>query len=541
MALEIQIAFQGGGAKLCDLLAAAEAIQELENEGEIRVTRVAGTSAGSIAACLLGHKDSIRLSIGKLQSKGASILQGMGSADLGLLALIRIARGYPIVREKPFRKLLQILFKGYDRIKDLGLPVFILASDILSSGKHVFAPDAMLVSSIADSCGLPFVFRSSGYMAASRYVDGGICENLPSDELLPEVAQFGPVVAVSFLATAEAEHPDNTVDFMKLLVNTSINNSILRAQRILGDSAVHRIETDIDTFDFQRALASLEGDHYTRVKLECRNWFRGFVLTSQGGRQQLMVGGPGPRPQAIVTDIMDKIARLYESQAQNVKMKIVRSAFIVTAFSLIKKGEAQYGSPDVLRLEYEVEPLEASLSSFALTIGSDQQVAGPASWTVTGPDLNACPFVAIPMDSKAAYPSGALAPFSFKHENEIALFFTPPLLPEVGSYRIIQQEIRLGAMNPLKEVGKDFLTLLNQKPVPYSSAMLILYVPECFPLVNAVQYTEDKTLNVVEGRPMSAAELNAFGPPPPGFRAIGWVAVEAVKPEHSLATSFLAH
>ena len=33
--LQIQLAIQGGGAKLCALLAAAEAVQELEAEGKI--------------------------------------------------------------------------------------------------------------------------------------------------------------------------------------------------------------------------------------------------------------------------------------------------------------------------------------------------------------------------------------------------------------------------------------------------------------------------------------------------------------------------
>src|SRR5687767_2418273 len=50
--IKIQLALQGGGAKLCGLLAAMDAVQELHRRGIIQVTRIAGTSAGSIAACL---------------------------------------------------------------------------------------------------------------------------------------------------------------------------------------------------------------------------------------------------------------------------------------------------------------------------------------------------------------------------------------------------------------------------------------------------------------------------------------------------------
>ena len=51
---KIQLAIQGGGAKICDLLAAAEVVQELVAAGELQVTRVAGTSAGAIVACMIG-------------------------------------------------------------------------------------------------------------------------------------------------------------------------------------------------------------------------------------------------------------------------------------------------------------------------------------------------------------------------------------------------------------------------------------------------------------------------------------------------------
>src|SRR5258708_2197430 len=58
MPVNVQLAFQGGGAKICDLLAAAEVVEQLWNDGRLNVTRVAGTSAGSIVACILGSDKS---------------------------------------------------------------------------------------------------------------------------------------------------------------------------------------------------------------------------------------------------------------------------------------------------------------------------------------------------------------------------------------------------------------------------------------------------------------------------------------------------
>jgi predicted acylesterase/phospholipase RssA len=56
MPRNVSIAFQGGGARLVPLIAAAHAISELEGRGDLRVQAVSGSSAGSLAAFLLAAK-----------------------------------------------------------------------------------------------------------------------------------------------------------------------------------------------------------------------------------------------------------------------------------------------------------------------------------------------------------------------------------------------------------------------------------------------------------------------------------------------------
>jgi predicted acylesterase/phospholipase RssA len=51
--LRVQVAFQGGGARLIGLLPVVEQLLLAEKAGHIEITRVAGTSAGAIAAALL--------------------------------------------------------------------------------------------------------------------------------------------------------------------------------------------------------------------------------------------------------------------------------------------------------------------------------------------------------------------------------------------------------------------------------------------------------------------------------------------------------
>jgi len=46
MPVPIQLALQGGGAKITYLIAALEALQELEQAGKVKVTRIAGSAGG---------------------------------------------------------------------------------------------------------------------------------------------------------------------------------------------------------------------------------------------------------------------------------------------------------------------------------------------------------------------------------------------------------------------------------------------------------------------------------------------------------------
>ncbi len=52
MPRKVKLALQGGGAKITSILAAMEAVEKLEENGEIEVTEIAGTSAGAIIAVL---------------------------------------------------------------------------------------------------------------------------------------------------------------------------------------------------------------------------------------------------------------------------------------------------------------------------------------------------------------------------------------------------------------------------------------------------------------------------------------------------------
>ena len=58
-AVPVQVVFQGGGAKLCVLMAVCEVLKEFQSQGRIVINRVAGSSAGGIAAAMLSSNKPI--------------------------------------------------------------------------------------------------------------------------------------------------------------------------------------------------------------------------------------------------------------------------------------------------------------------------------------------------------------------------------------------------------------------------------------------------------------------------------------------------
>lgn len=77
MTMKIQLAIQGGGAKIASLMAVMEAVQSLEVERVLKVSRIAGTSAGSLIGCLFAAGIS-------MQTLRASLLGGVGKSLIGL-------------------------------------------------------------------------------------------------------------------------------------------------------------------------------------------------------------------------------------------------------------------------------------------------------------------------------------------------------------------------------------------------------------------------------------------------------------------------
>lgn len=291
MSMPIQLAIQGGGAKLMALLAAMEAVEEMEGK-VVDVKRLCGTSAGAIVACL--YAAGVKMEVAKTElvnafhGKIAELFPIPGDFGFGW----HIWKRNEIWSAEPVRKVFSNLFesKKVKIMRDLKIPTAIIASDLTSSNPVTRSswgtPDLSVVQALLDSMALPFFFRMWNDNENPVYVDGGICNNLPSSVLLDEYeagvtaaqrAARGEVYAFSFPPDGVARIK-SAKDFAFALVNTAIDSAIQREKSRLA-GRVHEIRTSLTTLDFDDAL-KMDPAAYREIKKDAAEFFQNHASGS---------------------------------------------------------------------------------------------------------------------------------------------------------------------------------------------------------------------------------------------------------------------
>ncbi len=535
--LKIQLAIQGGGAKICALIAAAEALQDLEEAGKIEITRLAGTSAGAIVACFLAPRDPpIRVIRQRLSDLGESELRKTFPHRTRTGMMGRILFGNPVYDAKKLRGFLEKFF-GDKKIGELKRPVFIKAADLLrGKGKSFTAKDdEFVIDRLVDSCALPFVLRAWRNIGTYPLVDGGICENLPSDDLIDESDEHGEVVAISFRNRGVPKAPEGLWEFSMALIETAINNSMERAKRSLRSGSIINLETHMSTFDFgDKLTAALDenSDHYKLIKLEVEKWFdKTFLVQQDPAKQTLIVGDPWKAgestPEGMGT--MADLREVYLRQHHDARFEISRSAMVITANSLLGKDDPRADTPDIVRQVVDLKPVDLPIYCYRLRLGAHPNAVfeDRASWTVrdaNGEPVETCAFPIADPQAPEEDGSESNGPKP-DYARDVLLFFLPPLAVDDESrkpYRVSQQTLVTGAMAPLRVKGRDGLANTNTRPSgDVGRTDIVLFVPTSFPKIRWMPLDEPgaEVLAPVE---MSQGQIQAYGEPPPGFLALGW-------------------
>lgn len=519
---DVQVAFQGGGAKLCALLAAAEALEQAASgdEAKLNVTRVAGTSAGSIVAVLYAAKIPAARTRERLQLLGPKIIDKVTPKRSFLSIGWRIARSIPLYEEAKLREVLSDLLKldgkQFERFSDLAIPVLLTATDIRNGEKKIrgLDPADHLIDAIVDSCAIPFAFRTD--KQGGTIVDGGICENLPAGELVAERETKGTVIAFSFKRMGVRQAPSGVLGYAASLLNAAIDNSVERAAKQVGESHVFPISTDIGTFDFAQALdAGLGNDHYGRIRGECSAWLAALVRS--WAKRTVVVD-------LTMDALMGKIERVHELRYDPENVRMVKSSLIVTANCLCQSDEARAAQPDDVDQEFQLLPVNRPLATYSLSLRSlaTSPVSGDIGFEVSDKDLKQVECTVIPIVK-----SGVKG----ETDRKFLFFFSPALKPEDGPYTLRVHNTQMGSMAGLSNaMRKDWLKLQFTHSSRVDKLDFVVYLPEEFsqaPMMDLdLELQRDRVTGASsqykEGRAMTSAELLPYHLPPSGYVKRGW-------------------
>jgi predicted acylesterase/phospholipase RssA len=280
MLRDVQVVLQGGGARLSDLIAVGEVLDELRSAEKINITRVAGTSAGSIVACMLASGIPMSHFKGILQREAPKALKGIFLASFKPIIYWRIIRGRPILSEDVFRRLLETLFtyqnRRYRSFAQLSVPAYVVTTNLRDSTREVHGllrNEDNFISAIVDSCSLPFAFRT--YREKDRSVDGGICANLPGQELIDDLGRHDPILGISFEKNEDSKFPSKLFEYACSLLFTAMDNSVRAAKDQIekNGGSVFLINSKTKTFDFAKAIEDINGStDYELVKARSKEW-----------------------------------------------------------------------------------------------------------------------------------------------------------------------------------------------------------------------------------------------------------------------------
>ena len=224
MPTELNVVFQGGGAKLVTLLAAAEALQNLENDAVCTIEEIRGVSAGAIVAAMVASGDDIVGFRGVLLKEVPRSLRYFQLKARLITLAWRAYRGKALLPEKKMKDIFVKLFAG-KTLKQLKKPIRILTAELPEGKRKTYSTkdNLPIVDALTDSCALPFAFRT--YKSTQQNVDGGICSNLPVD-LDQDFEKNFQILAFSFEPAENTPAPKNALRYALNLLSASIDNNV---------------------------------------------------------------------------------------------------------------------------------------------------------------------------------------------------------------------------------------------------------------------------------------------------------------------------
>jgi len=561
MTINIQLALQGGGAKITYLVAALEAVQSLEREGLLRVTRIAGTSAGAIAGALYAAGVDMQRARDTFEAQRDDLLRAFPPADASLRAAWCLLTRRPFWNAEPLRRLLAKLLAPHARLGDLAIPLVVVASDLTNMQPCIYDdPSEPLLASLLDSAGIPFFFRTPPATgdAYRVIVDGGVCENLPCDRLSYN-SEEGEVVGISFAAARAGVPMHGSLAFSRALFETALNASELRAHLALGPNNFV-IRADAGTFDFPRAFTTGLGAEYRETRLLAEEFFRRYAARTAEAEDAGAADAPGDGdakaqlPIAQLPQVLEPLRSWYRHQ-EHARFDMLAVSMVVTGLSQLREEDrpgasggpvrpaalvgparkddqrstrasslwqpsaaGRTGPPeaprrfslgvDDVRQEIVFRPTAAPIHSYKINLTSCWTSVNEGHAQLFDRNCDPVPFDPVPVTE------------GVDQTREVLLLFREPLLPgdERAPFTLRIRDTVPGALRLAKE-GRDELLIgrATRADRPIGSVEIVVHLPE---------ELSDAVITPAPGSPgtrMTPSELMRH-PAPAGFITLGWKA-----------------
>jgi predicted acylesterase/phospholipase RssA len=510
MPFKMQLAIQGGGAKLTLLLAAASPVQQLIRNKQIQLTRVVGTSAGAIVASFLAADIDIEAFRRVLQAgKGKELLAKFKKPGK-IRALNMLATGDPLWSEKPLIDLLTAEFKREklvtiaDVVKVQKTELQIVSTNLATADSTVAAPTDTIVHALTNSCGLPFIFRS---WKTGPLVDGGITQNFAWQNLAEAPGAggtYGPVIGIMFDREPPNKTPDSRLGFCASLLEAAMDSATERARLSLGKAQIFSIPAKFGTFDFDKALDRGLDQDYEMVAASSKEWFTDFIADPDAVRGNIWSG------ESIAT--MTKTASMYKQQHSQRFLEYKRCSMVFHARGLEKEGVY-----DVVEYEMEFNTLNNEVFCHKLALSqSDAQNTGflKSSWVIIDqtPATGANP----PEDINISYVP--VLDQTTTANREVLAYFDPVLKPG-RTYLLKVTDLVRGLSDPLKGQRMDpMLMVLERSNLPIGEIHIVVNLPDNDFCKNA-HWVEKPGQH--RGEEMSKVEVKRYQSP--GYRPpLGW-------------------
>lgn len=273
---------------MINLLAAAEALKLLQGEEKLRVTHVAGTSAGAIVAALFATGCDLVKPIREVQRYNRLLQGAVPKVPRSPMAsLLRIGgralwrKGWSLTDLELLRRfLIEELPPNVTmgEVKDMiGCGLTLVCADITNGVMKARSNgEDLVLDAVLDSCAMPFVFRGPDRAdSGPLLVDGGTVENLFVEDLLNAQNDRGPVFGISFKEPREQLKTHTPVGMLSALTSTMVKHGVKRAKRYLP-GRVLELESGLTTLDFGIALSQADAE-FNKSKSQAEKFFRDAV------------------------------------------------------------------------------------------------------------------------------------------------------------------------------------------------------------------------------------------------------------------------